>query len=117
MFYDKFSELCARKNVSINRACIEMGLSRSLASKWKATDAGIPTASTLQRIADYFDVSVSYLLGEEDRENYYDQLGEYDRELIDLIIRLEKTDKELLYKILEMSDEKKNAMLNMIKAM
>ena len=64
MFYDLFAELCNRKGVRPSRACIDMGLSRSLASKWKSTGEN-PRADVLPKIAEYFNVSVSYLLGEE----------------------------------------------------
>ena len=37
MFYDRFIELCQAKGVKPGRACIDMGVSRSLAAKWKAT--------------------------------------------------------------------------------
>ena len=64
MFYDIFSELCSKKGVSPNKACLEMNLSRSLAAKWKNTGAN-PNAEVLSKIADYFGVTVDYLLGKE----------------------------------------------------
>ena len=42
-----------------------MGLSRSIAAKWKATNTK-PSADILPTIADYFGVSVDYLLGIEE---------------------------------------------------
>lgn len=65
MFYDIFSRLCDIKGVSCKRAAIEIGLSNSIAAKWKRTGA-TPNGETLAKIADYFGVSVGYLLGEED---------------------------------------------------
>lgn len=64
MFYDVFSELCKRKSISCKRATMEIGLSNSIAAKWKRTGA-TPNGETLNRIASYFGVSVGYLLGEE----------------------------------------------------
>ncbi len=64
MFYDKFKELCSAKGVSCNKAALEIGLSNATPTKWKKTGA-TPTGETLQRIADYFGVSESYLLGKE----------------------------------------------------
>lgn len=61
MFYDKFSQLCGKKNISPTKACEEMGLSRSIATKWKKTGA-TPSGDTLHKIAAYFNVSVDYLL-------------------------------------------------------
>lgn len=65
MFYDIFRRLCDIKGVSCKRAAIEIGLSNSIAAKWKRTGA-TPNGETLAKIADYFGVSVGYLLGEED---------------------------------------------------
>ena len=67
MFYDVFSSLCAQKGVSCKRAALEMGFSNSIAAKWKRTGA-TPNGETLSRIADYFGVSVGYLLGEESKK-------------------------------------------------
>lgn len=44
-----------------------MGLSRSLAAKWKNTGAN-PSAEVLPKIAAYFGVTVDYLLGNEQKE-------------------------------------------------
>lgn len=67
MFYDKFSELCKKKGVSCKRAAIEIGLSNSISAKWKRTGA-TPNGDTLSKLAAYFGVSVSYLLGEEEQK-------------------------------------------------
>ena len=61
MFWEKFVSLCNEKGVSPNGVCAELGLSNAVATKWKNGSA--PRASTARKIADYFGVSVSYLLG------------------------------------------------------
>ena len=66
MFYDLFCRLCQEKGVSPTRATIEIGLSRTIGTKWKKTGA-TPQGDTLQKIADYFGVSVDYLLGNEEK--------------------------------------------------
>ncbi len=67
MFYDLFKKLCDEKNISVSKACVEMGLSRSIAAKWKNTKTN-PSAEVLPKIAKYFDVSVDYLLGATEKE-------------------------------------------------
>lgn len=67
MFYDLFYNLCKQKGVSASKACLEMGLSRSLAAKWKNTGAS-PSAEVLPKIAAYFGVTTDYLLGSEQKE-------------------------------------------------
>lgn len=66
MFYDLYSELCKAKGVSLSKAAESMGLSRTSVVKWKA--GSIPTGATLNKIAEYFGVSVDYLLGNEQKE-------------------------------------------------
>lgn len=63
MFIDTFSALCNKKGVSMNRACIEIGISRTATAKWK--NGSVPNGQTLAKIAEYFDVTVGYLLGSE----------------------------------------------------
>ena len=60
MFIDIFESLCLSKHVSMNKACIEIGISRTSTAKWKK--GSTPNGQTLAKIADYFSVSVDYLL-------------------------------------------------------
>lgn len=80
MFFDVFYGLCKKKGVSCKRAAEEMGLSNSITTKWKKTGA-TPTGETLAKIADYFGVSVGFLLGTEKKEkpliNEDQELTEY----------------------------------------
>lgn len=64
MFYDRFKQLCEKKQVSCNKAALEIGLSNATPTKWKKTGA-TPVGDTLDRIAAYFDVSTDFLLGKE----------------------------------------------------
>ncbi len=66
MFIDNFLKLCSEKGVSSNKACIEIGVARTAVAKWK--NGSIPSGENLQKIADYFNVSVDYLLGKEDNK-------------------------------------------------
>ena len=61
MFYSYFDELCKQKGVSVNKACKEMGVTRSVAAKWKNTNTS-PRLDTLVKISDYFNVSIDTLL-------------------------------------------------------
>lgn len=85
MFFDIFSELCAKKGVSCKRAAEDIGLSNSITTKWKKTGA-TPSGKTLNKIANYFGVSISELLGKEEKENSPDEfvLTEGEKELLAL---------------------------------
>ena len=64
--YERIQELCKEKGLSGSRMCLDVGLSKSTLSDIKSgRKKGISTA-TAQKIAAYFDVSVGYLLGEEE---------------------------------------------------
>ena len=67
MFYDKFVFLCKEKGVAPTRAALDIGLSKSAPIKWRTTGA-TPNGETLNKIAEYFSVSVSVLFGEETKK-------------------------------------------------
>ena len=64
--YDRIMALCKSKGVSGSRMCLDLGLSKSTLSDIKSgRKKGISTI-TAQKIAAYLDVSVGYLLGDDD---------------------------------------------------
>ncbi|MBE6733380.1 MAG: hypothetical protein E7561_05220 [Ruminococcaceae bacterium] len=67
MFYETFKDLCKVKNIKPTHVVQELGLSSANMSNWKS--GRNPKTDILNRIADYFDVSVDYLLGNEPKEN------------------------------------------------
>ena len=64
MFYEIFLKLCNAKNISPNGVAKELGFSTGTVTWWKKGRE--PRDSALQKIADYFDVSVDYLLGKQE---------------------------------------------------
>lgn len=67
MFFDRYCELCADKGLSPTKAAVNMGISRSAVSAWKKGDR-TPQGESLAKIADYFDVTVDYLLEKTDQK-------------------------------------------------
>jgi transcriptional regulator with XRE-family HTH domain len=65
MFYDKFKHLCQSKGVSCNKAAADIGLSNATPTMWKKRGL-TPKGDTLARIAEYFGVSIEYLLAGEE---------------------------------------------------
>lgn len=63
MFKQTFIKLCSQKGESPSSVCNKVGISAAAFSQW--TDKTIPRKVTQQRIADYFGVTVDYLLGKE----------------------------------------------------
>ena len=97
MFYDLFCQLCEKKGVSVTRATVEMGLSRTIGSKWKRTGA-TPNGETLNRIAEYFGVTTDYLLtGEESKNATIDTVDADLREYLDELRN--RPEKRLLFSV------------------
>ena len=103
--YDRIQDLCKSKGVSGSRMCLDLGLSKSTLSDIKSgRKKGVSTA-TAQKIASYFNVSVGYLLGEEDKKEnptaQGDGISEEKRKLIEKIKKLPEDKIQLLLQIAE----------------
>ena len=62
MFKENFIKLCNQKKESPSFVCKKVGITPATFSGWN--ENSIPRRATLQRIADYFGVSIDYLLRE-----------------------------------------------------
>ena len=60
MFWEQYQKLCQKLGKSPNGVAKELGLSSGTVTFWK--NGKIPKSDTLQKIADYFNVTVDYLL-------------------------------------------------------
>ena len=65
-FYNKLIELCEKNHVKPSVVAEAVGLTKSSATYWKR--GAEPKGDTLRKIAEYFGVSVDYLLGETDEK-------------------------------------------------
>lgn len=72
MFKKIFIKLCSQRNVAPTVVCQAIGLSNAAFSKW--TEDSIPRDTTLQKIADYFGVTVQYLKSGIEENNPPDYL-------------------------------------------
>lgn len=99
MFYDLFCQLCEKKGVSVTRATVEMGLSRTIGSKWKRTGA-TPNGETLNRIAEYFGVTTDYLLTGEQPQKEQAAIDVVDDDLREYLDELRsRPEKRLLFSV------------------
>ena len=73
MFYEKITELSAKKGMSVARMAQELGLSNATATKWR--HGAKPYYNTLIKIAKYFDVDVEFLV-DDDYDDYDTWLSE-----------------------------------------
>ena len=65
-FYETFLFLCNSKQKTPSRVALDIGVSKTAVTRWKRGYS--PTDANLQKIADYFDVTVQYLKSKEQQE-------------------------------------------------
>lgn len=63
LFWDNFVALCCEADTTPTAVVLKLGLARSNITTWKK--GTVPNAVTLKKIANYFNVSVNYLVGNE----------------------------------------------------
>ena len=91
MFYSYFESICAQKGVTVNKACKEMGVSRSVAAKWKSTNTE-PSLGTMVKISAYFGVPVEEVIAHS-KKSINTSLEELKKESPDVIPNIEAKSK------------------------
>lgn len=65
--YNRLQELCEKKGISGYRMCKDVGIQPSIMTDLKMGRRSSMKAETAQKVADYFGVTVGYLLGHQDK--------------------------------------------------
>lgn len=63
-FYDRLARISRSYGMSPSRAALAAGVSKSAVSKWKREPDSVPSGTVLSKLAAYFGISASELLGE-----------------------------------------------------
>lgn len=88
--YELIKKLCAEKGISPTKLCTEITGSKGNLPTWQK---GNINPTSLTKIADYFDVSVDYLLGRTDELNTsQQQLTQNEQELLDIFKNFSERD-------------------------
>lgn len=66
MLFDRVKELSENRGENIKTVAVKLGFSENALYKWKNQS---PKSETLEKVADYFNVSTDYLLGRTDQKN------------------------------------------------
>ena len=111
MFWEIFIELCNQRKEKPNPVAKKLGISSGSVTKWKM--GSIPQSTTLQKIADYFNVSVEYLCGKEEKPTGEkpEELTEQEKILLNTFRRSsEEAKQRIIQSVLNIHDEyeKKN---------
>lgn len=66
VIYDTISRLCEERGIAITALENELGLGRGVIGKWKKGTS--PNMNKLKKIADFFDVTLDYLMTGKEKE-------------------------------------------------
>ena len=101
MFGDIFKELRLEKKLSQDKIAEDLEISQPLIAKWESHQS-TPSPEMLDYIADYFNVSVDYLIGRSKYRNLEADNSELDNVLFS--------------KAKDLTDEEKKTIINVINA-
>lgn len=117
MFYPRFVQLCEQKDVKKTRALLDAGLPKSAAKYWEdAYNKGIdskPTTQNAVKLANYFGVTVDYLLNAE-KENAPG--SDAESEIEKALAQATPLQIETIKEVLAMSTNQLNALRKMLDA-
>lgn len=86
--FDRIKFLANKRGVSVSKVATDLGFSENLFYQWKTAS---PKSDRLEAVADYFGVSVDYLLGRTDTPQNVENEDEYD----DLVMMFRKNEMEI----------------------
>ncbi|MCR1931645.1 helix-turn-helix domain-containing protein [Enterococcus gallinarum] len=111
--FERVKMLADKQKISIVELEERLNFSRNSLYAWKKSN---PSIDKLQKVADYFNVSIDYLLGRDDKKYY--ELN--DREIKDIGLEAERLleglrcDSEVSFYGEPMSEEEKTQMLTIL---
>lgn len=100
MFYDNYLRLCNSVRKTPSAVALEIGLTKPSVSRWKS--GSMPTDATLQKVADYFGITVDELLGKE-KQPTEGELSGPKKALIDFVMPLSDEDAETVLQIAQIA--------------
>jgi len=112
-FFEQFSRLANGRGLSVNAVAKELKLSSASVTAWK--NGTMPNTSALEKLAEYFNVSIDYLLGRTEHKKT-PVISERDRRDIADEVKLLMAELDqggaLMFDGDPMSDEAKESMRN-----
>lgn len=122
--YEKIISLCEERGIKGGKMCADIGMSKGILTDLKmGRQSGISTANA-QKIANYFNVSVGYLLGDEEKEKKPTEDGGLDEDMKIISGIVDSLDGkrldaalEIAKKIAALDDDEVNALLAVVRSM
>jgi len=106
--YNRIEDLCKSQGINMTQMCKEAGIPRGNLTDLKNGRTAILSTKNLGKISNYFQVSMDYLLGNEQKKEPTPKSDELD-------LQLEGIDFALFGEVKEMTDEQKQDVLDYIK--
>lgn len=96
-FFDRFLELCQKKNTTPNAVAKIVGISSGSITAWK--NGTEPRSSAVKKLADFFGVSQDYMWGYEEKTPAFTKKDERDieKKLADVLDELENGQDGLMF--------------------
>lgn len=108
--YEKFAELLQQHHTTAYQVAKATGIAQSTLSDWKS-GRSVPKIDKLQKIADYFAVSVSYFTDDEQKEKPADsgrpKLEDADIAFYERYTQLSEEEKEDMRDFLELMENRR----------
>lgn len=105
--YEIFEELLKKNGVTAYKVAKETGITTATLTSWKQGKY-TPKQEKLQKIADYFGVSLNYLSGKPDDENDSDNESEFNIDTLEYALYGEARD---------LNEDEKRQLLELAKLM
>ena len=106
---DLIKSLCNKKGITVSALGVELGLGKNSITRW---DENKPSVDRVQKVADYFGVSVDYLLSRTDdphpaisNDDVKNAIDEYVKSKGKQSTVIRYNGKEQTYETLNMTDE------------
>lgn len=100
MFIETLKGLMSEKKVTTNKMLTDLGLGKNSMINWTKRGT-IPNGETLQKLADYFNVSVDYLIGKEKKLPISGELSEEWSLFIQYLSKMTAEQKKFLFHLME----------------
>lgn len=97
LLVSNIQKLCDEHEISVNQMLQECGLHKSTIDHMKKEKPSIPSIDKILPIAEYFNVSVDYLLGYTPKMEIEDKKQKF----FDLVSDLSSEEMEMIYNVVE----------------
>lgn len=116
-FWEIYVSLCSKNGASPNAVAKELNISSGSVTWWKK--GKIPHFATLKKIADYFGVTVDYLLG---KEKIKKSSSDTDEDIIETIRKHNKGKAQIFFcgangRVVDVPEEAESLILNLIETL